>query len=157
MPRTPWRIVLLTAGLVAAPAYAGDGFAPGQWRHETDLVSADVPGIPQWLIRIVAGRGSRQSCNGAAELRSHPESLLKGDDDAICKPRSFSMVNGRLLFDTFCTNARFPDGLLVSSHGSYTPTSYAISTISTGTRNGKPVRIVTTGSGHRVADSCTKS
>jgi hypothetical protein len=87
-------------------------------------------------------------------LHSHPEALLTADGEAVCTLRKLSMTDGKLVFDTFCTNKRFPDGLLVSSRGTYTATSYAISTISTGTKNGKPVRIETTGSGKRVAGSC---
>lgn len=147
----------LCLGLATSPAIAAPTFAPGQWRHETSLVQADVPGIPQWLIRMFAGHGSRGSCNSAAQLNSHPEALLTADDEALCKLRKFSATNGKLVFDTFCTNKRFPDGLLVSSRGSYTPTSYSISTTSTGTRNGKPVRIQTTGTGRHVADACTRS
>lgn len=147
----------LCLGLAASPALAVATFAPGQWSHETHLVQADVPGIPEWVIRMFAGHGSRKSCNSAAQLSSHPEALLTADDEAVCKLRKFSATNGKLVFDTFCTNKRFPDGLLVSSRGSYTPTSYSISTTSTGTRDGKPVRILTTGTGKHVADACTKS
>jgi hypothetical protein len=154
----PKRCLLpLCLGLATSPASAAPNFAAGQWDHETRLIQADVPGIPEWLIRMFAGHGSRKSCNSAAQLNSHPEALLTADDEAVCKLRQFSALNGKLVFDTFCTNKRFPDGLLVSSRGSYTPTSYSISTMSTGMRDGKPVRIQTTGTGKRVADACTKS
>ncbi|MDH7639358.1 DUF3617 domain-containing protein [Sphingomonas oryzagri] len=154
----PKRLALLFCLFVAAtPAFAASNFAPGQWSHETQLIQADVPDIPQWIIRMFAGHGSRKSCDSAAQLDSHPEALLTADDEAVCKLRKFSATNGKLIFDTFCTNKRFPDGLLVSSRGSYTPTSYSISTTSTGTRDGKPVRILTTGTGKHIADACTKS
>ena len=51
--------------------------------------------------------------------------------------------------DTFCVNKRFPEGLLVASKGTYTANSYEISTISSGTKEGAPVKIVTTGAGRR--------
>lgn len=149
--------LLVCIGWAASPAMAVSSFAPGQWSHQTHLEQADVPGIPQWVIRMFAGNSNRMSCNSAAQLNTHPEALLTADDEAMCKLRKFSATNGKLVFDTFCTNKRFPDGLLVSSRGSYTPSSYSISTTSTGTRNGKPVRILTTGSGKHVANSCTKS
>jgi len=148
-----WMLTMV-AGFAASAANAGVIFAPGQWQHETNLVSADVPGIPQWLIRLMAGHGSRKSCNSASQLSGHPETLFKADDDAVCRLRKFTVSNGKLVFDTFCTNKRFPDGLLVSSLGTYTPTSYTISTNSTGTRNGKPVHIVTTGAGKHISDNC---
>jgi hypothetical protein len=156
--RTPARYSLLAClGFTAFPAIAASSFAPGQWSHQTRLEQADVPGIPPWVIRLFAGHSSRTTCNNIAQLSSHPEALLTADDEAVCKLRKFSAINGKLVFDTFCTNKRFPDGLLVSSRGSYTPTSYSISTTSTGTRDGRPVRILTTGTGTHVADACAKS
>jgi hypothetical protein len=146
--------IALLVGAAAMPAAAGSGFEAGQWRHETRLVSADVPGVPQGLIKLFAGRGARISCSDSAQLEDHPETLLTADNGARCELRQLSLANGRLVFDTFCVNKRFPEGLLVSSRGAYTPTSYAISTTSTGTRNGAPVKILTTGSGRHVAGSC---
>lgn len=150
------RALALILALAPSPAIADVSFDPGQWLHETHLIKASVPGIPQWLIRLFAGHSSRTSCNSAVQLQHHPEALLTADGEAVCNLRKFSMSDGHLVFDTFCTNKRFPEGLLVSSRGTYTPTSYAISTISTGTRNGKPARIETTGTGRRVSAVCTK-
>lgn len=150
-----FRAVLFAAVFITTPAVAGSGFAPGHWHHETRLIEAQVPGIPQWLIRLFASRSARDSCNGAAQLAIHPEALLTADDRATCTLRRFAATDGRLEFDTFCTNRHFPEGLLVSSRGTYTPTTYRITTISTGTRAGRPVRIATTGTGQQIAGSCT--
>ena len=156
MIRMNGLVIGVLLGAVALPAAAGSAFEAGQWRHETNLVSADVPGIPQPLVKLFAGRGARTSCNDRAQLENHPEALLTADNGARCELRKLSMADGRLVFDTFCVNKRFPDGLLVSSKGTYTPTSYAIATTSTGTKNGAPVKILTTGAGKRVAGSCSK-
>jgi hypothetical protein len=142
-------IAALVAFLVAAPALA-DGFAPGAWEHQTTTVSADVPGVPQWVVKLFAGKNRRKSCYTAQQAATRPEALLTQDDAAVCRKKAFSMAKGRLVYDTFCVNKRFPDGLLVASKGTYTATSYAISTLSTGVKDGKPVKIVTTGTGHRV-------
>ncbi|ATE65578.1 DUF3617 domain-containing protein [Rhizorhabdus dicambivorans] len=150
MIRTTIAAILLTT---AAPALA-DGFAPGRWQHETNTISADVPGIPQWVVKLFTGKQTRKSCHAAAQLTTHPEALLTQDDAAVCKLRRFSMAEGKLVYDTFCVNKRFPEGLLVASKGSYTADSYSISTLSTGTKEGKPVRIVTAGTGKRVAPTC---
>ncbi|WP_454885053.1 DUF3617 domain-containing protein [Sphingomonas oryzagri] len=147
----------MLASVSAAPAIATAAFEPGQWQHRTIILNADVPGIPQWLIKLAAGHGTRKSCNSQAEMISHPEELLKGDDSAVCRLRKLSLAGGKITYNTFCTNKHFPDGLLVSSHGTYTPISYSISTISTGMRNGKPVRITTQGSGQRVSGACGNS
>jgi hypothetical protein len=140
-------LIALAASALAAPALA-DNFNPGAWEHQTDTISADVPGVPQWIVKLFTGHQTRKSCFTAAQV-PHPEALLTQDDAAVCKVRRISMVGGKLLFDTFCVNKRFPDGLLVASQGSYTPDSYQIQTLSTGTKGGKPVKIVTAGSGKR--------
>ncbi|ARR52269.1 hypothetical protein HY78_01750 [Rhizorhabdus wittichii DC-6] len=151
--RTPaiLALLLLTG---AAPALA-DTFSAGQWEHRTVTVSAEVPGVPQWVIKMFAGNRTRRSCHSAAELAARPEALLTQDDAAVCKVRRFSMAGGKLVYDTFCTNKRFPEGLLVASKGSYTADGYAISTLSTGTKEGEPVRIETTGTGRRIGN-CKK-
>lgn len=149
MRRTIAAILLMTA----APALA-DGFAAGRWQHETNTISADVPGIPQWVVKLFTGKQSRKSCHAASQLAAHPEALLTQDDAAVCKMRRFSMADGKLVYDTFCVNKRFPEGLLVASKGSYTADSYAITTLSTGTKEGQAVKIVTTGTGRRIAPTC---
>jgi len=145
---------LMLAALALPAPLAAQSFNPGKWQHQTETTSADVPGVPQWVIKMFAGNQSRKSCNSAAQLAARPEALLTQDDAATCRLRRFTMDHGKLVYDTFCTNKRFPEGLLVASKGSYTPDSYEISTVSTGTKDGKPVRIVTTGTGRRVAPSC---
>lgn len=147
------QVVIFAALLGTAGTAHADNFAPGAWQHQTVTVSADVPGIPQWIIKMFAGNSSRKSCLSPADAAGHPEALLTQDDAAVCKLRHISLIGGKLTFDTFCTNKRFPDGLLIASRGSYTPNSYAISTLTTGTRDGKPVKIVTTGTGQRTG-SC---
>ena len=148
---TKW-IMLLLAGL-AAPV-AAEGFAPGKWQHETKTLSAEVPGVPQWVVKMFAGNSSRKSCYTAQQAAARPEALLTQDDAALCTKRKFSLAGGKIVYDTFCTNKRFPDGLLVASRGSYTADSYEISTVTTGTKNGEPVKIVTTGQGRRTAPTC---
>jgi hypothetical protein len=151
------RLAPLLAALVlpALPAAAAaEGFAPGAWSHETRMISAQVPGVPQWVIKLFAGDRTRKSCYTAGQAATRPEALFTQDDAAVCRTRRFSMAEGRFVYDTFCTNKRFPEGLLVASKGSYTADSYEISTLSTGTKHGKPVMIVTTGSGHRTGGTC---
>ena len=155
MPRIEILTLAVIVGLCALPvSAAAPGFEGGAWRHQTKLVSAEIPGVSQGLVKLFAGRGARSSCHQTAQLADHPEALLTADDRAVCKLRKMSMSGGVLVFDTFCTNKRFPDGLLVASRGSYSATTYSITTTSTGTKDGKPVKIVTTGSGKRVAERC---
>lgn len=142
------RSLALMLIALAAPV-AAEGMAPGAWQHETKMISAEVPGVPQWVVKIFAGNSKRKSCFTAQHAATKPEALLTQDDAAVCTKRRYSAAGGKLLYDTFCVNKRFPEGLLVASKGTYTPDSYEISTVSTGTKEGKPVRIVTTGAGRR--------
>lgn len=141
-------------GSATTPALAAAAFEPGRWQHQTKLISAEVPGIPEALVKIAAGNSSRTTCEAASELKEHPEELMTADPKATCKLRELSMEGGKVVFDTFCTNKRFPDGLRVLSRGSYTATSYDIRTTSTGTRKGKPVKILTTSTGKRATGTC---
>ncbi|MDE2405184.1 MAG: DUF3617 family protein [Sphingomonadales bacterium] len=146
--------LLLLLGM-ASPATAS--FMPGRWQHQTRLLEASIPGVPHWLVRLVASRSARVSCNSHEQLSARPETLLNQDDGAVCVARHFAMDGGRLTYETFCTNRRFPEGLLISSHGTWTPGSYSIASTATGTRKGKPVLIRTTSTGTRVAGTCTRA
>src|SRR5690349_20370155 len=118
------RAFCLAAALAALPgaAFAGDSFIAGAWSHQTTMISADVPGYPEWLIKLKRGHETRESCLIPADVISRPEALLTQDDKAVCKKRRFSMVAGKFVYDTFCTNDLFPDGLLIVSTGTYTAT-----------------------------------
>ena len=142
------HIIAATVLILSAPAMASE-LAPGFWEHDTKTISAEVPGVPQWIIKLIAGNSSRKSCFTAQEAAVRPEALLTQDKAAVCTKRRYSAVDGKLIYDTFCVNKRFPEGLLVASKGTYTANSYEISTISTGMKEGEPVKIVTTGTGRR--------
>ena len=141
------RLPALMMLAVAAPA-AAEAMTPGMWQHETTTVSAEGTGYPQWLVKMVSN-SKRKSCFTAQQAATKPEALLTQDDAAVCTKRRYSAAGGKLVYDTFCVNKRFPEGLLVASSGTYTPDSYEISTLSTGTKEGRPVKIVTTGTGRR--------
>lgn len=134
----------------AAPAAAdGPGFTPGSWTHQTRMISAEVPGVPDLLIRMFAGHRTRRSCLTAQQAATAPQALLTQDDAATCRLRRFSMAAGRFDYVTFCTNRRFPDGLTITSTGAYSPGAYTMHSTAVGTKDGKPVRIATEGSGQR--------
>jgi hypothetical protein len=143
------RASLAAAALaVAAPAMAAE-MAPGLWQHETSTVSAEGTGYPQFLVKMFSNT-NRKGCFTAQQAATRPEALLTQDDAAVCIKKRYSAADGKFVYDTFCTNKRFPEGLLVASKGSYTANSYEISTISTGIKKGTPVKIVTRGSGKRI-------
>lgn len=145
------RFLLIGLGAVAlaSPAVAdAPGFMPGAWAHQTRMISADVPGVPDFIVRMFGNR-SRRSCLTPQQAMATPHALLTQDDAATCRVRRFTMNTGRFDYVTFCTNRRFPEGLTIASTGTYTPANYTIRSTATGTKRGKPVRIVTEGDGHR--------
>ncbi|WP_380872995.1 hypothetical protein ACFB49_38850 [Sphingomonas sp. DBB INV C78] len=151
-----YRQSILSASLIltAATGHAA-GFTPGEWRHSSKLISADVPGVPEFLVRMVAGGGERKSCFTADLAARHQESLFVEEDKASCRTIRLTMAaDGALDYAATCINQRFPDPMTVNSTGRWTPTSYAFRSVTTGTRKGKPVRIVTEASGRRAADRC---
>lgn len=143
------HLLLALAGLPLLASSSDPGFAPGAWNHRTEMVSADVPGVPQFMIKMFAGNRARKSCLTVDQARDTPYALLTQDKKAECRMSRFAMREGRFAYVTLCTNKRFPDGLTVASTGSYTPTSYTIASTATGSKSGKPVKIVTRGDGQR--------
>ena len=104
--------------MLAAPAAAdGPGFAPGGWEHATKMISAVVPGVPSFLIRMFAGDRSRRSCLTPQQAATAPQALLTQDDAASCRMRRFVQDSGHFDYVTFCINKRFPEGLTIASAG----------------------------------------
>lgn len=156
--KVPVRAVSALAVTLAAFAGEGaqaEGFAAGEWRHQTRMVSADVPGIPQFIVRMVAGNSDRKSCFTAEQAAGRQEMLLTEDGKAQCRTDKLVMAgDGRLEYRATCMNKRFPDPMNVVSIGTWSPTSYQFRATTTGMRHDKPVKIVTEGNGSRVAAAC---
>ena len=151
LPRT-----LIASLALAATAGHAAGFAPGEWRHDSKLISAEVPGVPEFLVRMMAGGGARKSCFPAGVAARSQEALLADDSKASCRTSRLTMAaDGQLEYVAICINQRFPDPMTVTSTGRWTPTSYSFRAITTGTRKGKPVKVVTEGSGRRTAVACS--
>lgn len=146
---------LLALGMPAIAQAPGQGFSPGGWQHEMKMISADVPGVPQFLIKMFAGDRTRKSCLSAYEATHTPQTLLTQDDNAKCRTTRFVMLKGRFDYVAFCTNKRFPEGLTISSGGTYAPATYTMESVATGMRKGKPVKIVTRGTGKHIGQ-CQK-
>lgn len=119
------------------------------------MLSAQVPGVPEFLVRMIAGGGDRKSCFTAQQAAGPAEALFVDEDKAKCRTvRLVMAADGRLEYEATCVNARFPDPMKVASAGRWSTTSYDFRSVTTGTRKGKPVKIVTEGSGRRIAPTC---
>ena len=140
------------ASLAAAAAGAPpQGFAPGLWTHQTDMITAEGTGYPQWMVKM-AGSKSRKACYTAQQAANEPHVLLAQDEKAKCRTTRFVLAGGKLDYVAVCTNKRFPEPLTVASVGTYTPASYAMTSTATGMKKGTPVKIVTKATGKRIGD-----
>lgn len=118
---------------------------PGGWTHSMTIHTATIPGIPGFLIP--KGRPKHyKTCLSPRDAALNPGLILRGED-MECTPRSLTMANGKIASVATCTDNRLGIPMTVVSAGSYTLTSYELRSVSTGTRNGKPMRVETTSSG----------
>ena len=118
---------------------------PGGWTHSMTIHTATIPGIPGFLIP--KGRPKYyKTCLSPRDAASNPGLILQGEN-MECTPRSLTMANGKIASVATCTDKRVGVPMNVVSAGSYTATSYELRSVSTGTRNGKPLRVETTSSG----------
>ena len=144
------RLTALAAGLTlpAAALAAAATVEPGGWTHVSKMDSAVIPGVPGFLLGGAKKPKTRKSCLSAIEAASDPQALFRSKKGA-CVTRRFTMAAGKIDSLAICTDDRLDSPLTVTSTGSYTPTSYSLRTVSSGTRHGKPMRIVSSASGRR--------
>jgi hypothetical protein len=118
---------------------------PGGWTHSMTIHTATIPGIPGFLIP--KGRPKYyKTCLSPRDAAANPGLILRGEG-MECTPRTLTMTNGKIASVATCTDNRLGIPMNVVSAGSYTPTSYELRSVSTGTRNGKPMRVETTSTG----------
>lgn len=132
-------LMLMLGGAAPGPVQ------PGGWTHSMTIHSALIPGIPGFLIP--KGRPKHyRTCLSPRDAADNPATVLRGED-MECTPRRLSMANGQIASVATCTDKKLGVPMTVTSTGSFTATSYELRSVSTGTRNGKPMRIETTSSG----------
>lgn len=146
--RLPAAVLLLTilGGAASASSHPGT-VQPGGWTHSMTIHAATIPGIPGFLIP--KGRPKHyRTCLSARDAADNPGTVLRGED-MECTPRRLSMANGQIASVATCVDKKLGTPMTVTS----TATSYELRSVSTGTRNGKPMRIETTSNG-RLTHRC---
>lgn len=142
------------AAVVASAAWAAvPNPQAGKWSHSGKVISAEIPGVPSFIIKAASAPKTRSSCLTADQSANAPHMLFRVPD-VTCTSRNFTMANGQISGSSTCTSKKMKTPVTVTSTGTYNATSYNVRSVTTGTYKGKPAKIVTSGSGKWVAASC---
>lgn len=143
-------IPLAFAGAVAA---AVPGPQAGRWTHVTQLVSADIPGVPETLVRAADKREPRTTCLTARQAAATPQVLLHAPG-ATCSSRSYTLAAGKIRGQSICRVKELETPVKTVTIGTYSAKGYVTRSVSTGTRNGRPLKVVTATSGKWLGAAC---
>jgi hypothetical protein len=125
-------IVLLTiAGAAQAADAAESPVTPGKWQTTTTVESMTMPGVPPEMTRSMMGKPiSVTVCISPEEAAAGPRDVI-GKTNGACRYRSFSAAAGRINAVMEC-KAGSATPQVIEMAGSYSPTSYEISSKMTG-------------------------
>ncbi|APZ99045.1 hypothetical protein BWQ93_11495 [Sphingopyxis sp. QXT-31] len=150
MHSAAFLIPLAFAGAAAASA---PGPQAGKWTHVTQLVSADIPGVPETLIRAADTRAPRTSCLTAKQAADTPQILLYAPG-ATCSSRSYTLAAGKIRGQSLCRIKDLPTPVKTVTTGTYSAKGYSTRSVTTGTRGGRPLKVVTASSGKWLGSAC---
>ena len=151
--RIACAIVISLAALVStAPAVAAaPSVMPGQWEMTSTTTSIDMPGAPPGIAAMMKGRPVHLSyCVTPEKAKLGPQALAKVSKN--CRFSRYDVRGNHIDSEMVCNNPR--GRMVVTSSGSFTPTSYSTTgrSVMTGPQR---MTIVRHAEGHRVGD-CRK-
>ncbi|OYY75624.1 MAG: hypothetical protein B7Y43_18760 [Sphingomonas sp. 28-62-20] len=140
-------IALPLATLAAAPP--GPLILPGKWENRVEIIDVKMPGGPPGVAAAMRGRPTTvTSCITPQQAAMGPQAALNADK--ACRFLRYSAQGGRIASELVCTR---PSGTMrMTSQGSYTPTSYAVT--GTGVMTGKMRMTMTTKTTGRRIGGC---
>ena len=116
-----------TSEAPAAAAAAGGGdvtIQPGMWESTVEVLSMNVPNLPQGVTLPKQAAVTSRACLTAAQVGAAGPNFFSGNKDANCTSENFSMAGGRLQGTVQCnisgTQTR------ATMDGRFTPTSYEV-------------------------------
>ncbi|KTE38755.1 MULTISPECIES: DUF3617 domain-containing protein [unclassified Sphingopyxis] len=145
--------LLIPLAFAGAAAASAPGPQAGKWTHVTQLVSADIPGVPETLIRAADTRAPRTSCLTAKQAADTPQILLHAPG-ATCSSRSYTLAAGKIRGQSLCRIKDLPTPVKTVTTGTYNAKGYTTRSVTTGTRNGRPLKVVTASSGKWLGAAC---
>ncbi len=144
---------LIPIAFAGAAAATTPSPQPGKWTHVTRLVSADIPGVPEALIRAADTRAPRTTCLTAKQAAATPQILLHAPG-AQCSARSYTLAAGKIRGTSTCTVKELPTPVRTVTTGTYDAKGYSSRSVTTGTRGGRPLKVVTASSGKWLGSAC---
>ena len=115
------------ASAASAPAAAGGGdvtLQPGMWESTVEIVSMNMPNMPQGMTMPKQAAITSSACLTAAQLTAPGPDFFSGNKDANCTSQNFSMSGGRLQGTLQCNVAGTTQRMTMD--GQFTPTSYVV-------------------------------
>lgn len=152
MQGAAYLIPLAFAG-AAATAATAPGPQAGRWTHVTQLVSADIPGVPETLIRAADKREPRTTCLTVKQAAATPQVLLHAPG-ATCSSRSYTLAAGKIRGQSLCRVKELETPVKTVTTGTYSAKGYVTRSVTTGTRGGRPLKVVTATSGKWLGTAC---
>ena len=102
-------------------ARAAPGVTPGLWEIAVTINSADMPGAPAAIAKMMVGKTvTVKHCITPEDAARGPQDMLKSDKS--CVFTKYSMAGGKLNSEMTCT--RGGSTVTAVSSGSFTPTSF---------------------------------
>ena len=98
---------------------------PGQWQATTEIVSANMPGLPQAALDKMAGTKTTISNCVTPEQAERPgANFLAAQKNMDCTYQDFSMQGGRWTGTMTCKQAQVPGTTVMKLDGRYDSRSY---------------------------------
>ncbi|KQZ63728.1 hypothetical protein ASD67_04010 [Sphingopyxis sp. Root1497] len=139
-------VLLIPLAFAGAAAVTVPGPQAGKWTHVTQLVSADIPGVPETLVRAADKREPRTTCLTAQQAAATPQVLLHAPG-ATCSSRSYTLAAGKIRGQSVCRVKELDTPVRTITTGTYSEKGYVTRSVTTGTRAGRPLKVVTATSG----------
>ncbi|RYG97683.1 MAG: DUF3617 domain-containing protein [Alphaproteobacteria bacterium] len=144
----------IVAVVLLVPVSAQAQVTPGQWQMTYNVTSMEMPDAPPQVAqmmksRMAGGAKTMTYCITPEQAKQGPQEMLKQSQG--CRFTKYSMSGGRLSTEMTC--AQQGGSMTVKANGSYTPTSFNVSSRAVMT-GGMSMRIASTSSGKRVGP-CT--
>lgn len=143
------KLALAALAVLAMPVGAlAAGVQPGQWQIAVTINSADMPGAPPAVAKMMVGRTTTlKQCITPEDAARGPQDMLKSDKN--CVFTRYSMVGGKLSSEMTCKQRG--STVTAVSAGSFTPTSFTANGRSTMTGD-MPMTMTSTVVGKRIGD-----
>lgn len=141
---TRYAVLPIIAGAAVAAWAQSTPVTPGQWDISVRIDSAEMPGMPAAVARMMTGRTTHvKHCITAADAARGPQDLLRSNSG--CQFTRYSMAGGKLSSEMTCRQGGATT--TTTSTGSFTPTSFTATGRSVTAGGPMPMTMTSTSTG----------